>query len=79
MSPTAPSVRSPAPRLHPTAFELRFVSLFDEGRGYAFPCDAQGHVDLDAMSERARMNYLYARSAIGRELAMPSVLRSDLH
>lgn len=31
------------------------------------------------MSERARLNYLYARAVIGREFAMPSVLRSDLH
>lgn len=62
-----------------TCYELRFRSLFDEGRGYAFPCDAQGHVDLDAMSERARTNYLYARTVIGRELAMPSVLPGELH
>jgi hypothetical protein len=25
-----------------TAFELRFQSLFHEGRGLAFPCDATG-------------------------------------
>lgn len=60
-------------------YELRFQSLFDEGRAYAFPCDAQGHVDLDALSERARHNYLYARTVIGREFAMPAVRLSDLH
>lgn len=54
-------------------FELRFVSLFNEGRGWSFPCDAQGRVDLDALSERARTNYFFARSVIGREVAMPSV------
>jgi hypothetical protein len=53
--------------------ELRFTSLFDEGRGYAFPCDAQGRVDLDALSERARNNYLFARSVIGREVTPPTV------
>jgi hypothetical protein len=73
MSPTAPSVRSPAPRLHPTAFELRFVSLFDEGRGYAFPCDAEGHVDLDTLSERLKLNYLYVRKLIGRDFCAPAV------
>jgi hypothetical protein len=52
---------------------LCFRSLFDSGRGYAFPCDAEGHVDLDALSERARCNYLYARAMIGRELATPTV------
>jgi hypothetical protein len=54
-------------------FELRFRSLFVEGRGWAFPCDAQGRVDLDAMSERARMNYLFARGLVGREVAAPQV------
>jgi hypothetical protein len=54
-------------------YVLRFQSLFDEGRAFAFPCDAQGHVDLDALSERARNNYLYARAVIGREVAMPEV------
>jgi hypothetical protein len=56
-----------------TRFQLRFQSLFDPGRGFAFPCDREGHVDLDALSERARLNYLYARAMIGREVATPSV------
>lgn len=53
--------------------ELRFVSLFDLGRGYAFPCDAEGLVDMDALSDRARQNYFYARTCIGREFAHPTV------
>lgn len=56
-----------------TTFQLRFQSLFDPGRGFAFPCDREGHVDMDKMSERARNNYLYARAMIGRELATPAV------
>ena len=59
-----------------TPFELRFASLFDEGRGLAFPCDADGRVDLDALSERARSNYFFARSVIGRDFALPVVRRS---
>lgn len=59
-------------------YELRFASLFDEGRGLAFPCDAEGHVDLDTLSGRARLNYLYARTVIGREFSMPAV-RPTLH
>ncbi len=62
-----------------TGYELRFQSLFDEGRGYAFPCDANGDVDLDAMSEQARLNYLYARTVIGREFALPAVRHLGLH
>jgi hypothetical protein len=56
-----------------TSHLLRFRSLFDEGRGLAFPCDAVGQVDLDCMSERARNNYLYARTVIGREFRNPEV------
>jgi hypothetical protein len=55
-------------------YELRFESLFHTGRGYAFPCDAAGHVDLDGLSQRARLNYFYARTVIGREFARPAVL-----
>jgi hypothetical protein len=61
------------------AFELRFRSLFVEGRGFAFPCDAAGHVDMDSMSRHALNNYLYARSVIGREVAIPAVQPSQLH
>ena len=60
-------------------FELRFVSLFHEGRALAFPCDAQGAVDLDGLSERARINYFTARTTIGRDYSTPIVLRRDLH
>jgi hypothetical protein len=60
-------------------FELRFQSLFDSGRGFAFPCDPEGHVDLDQMSERARNNYFYARAMVGRELTVPAVVRGELH
>jgi len=58
--------------------QLCFRSLFHEGRGYAFPCDASGQVDLDAMSERARNNYFYARAMVGRELSVPAV-EATLH
>jgi hypothetical protein len=56
------------------AYELRFRSLFNEGRALAFPCDQAGQVDMDRLSDRARNNYLYARTVIGREFSMPAVL-----
>jgi hypothetical protein len=59
----------------PAAFELRFQSLFHDGRALAFPCDAAGQVDLDALSERALTNYLYARTVIGRDFSQPAVRR----
>jgi len=55
------------------AFELRFPRLFGIGPALSFPCDATGRVDLDSLGERARCNYFYARTVIGREFAMPAV------
>lgn len=60
-------------------YELRFQSLFNQGRALAFPCDAGGHVDLDALSERARENYFYARAVIGFEYAQPAVMTDYSH
>lgn len=54
-------------------FEIRFQSLFREDRAVAFPCDAEGRVELDGLSERARNNYLFARAMVGREYATPSL------
>ena len=65
-----PSLPSPVGK----RYELRFRSLFDEGRGYAFPCDAKGNVNLDDLSDRARNNYLYARAVVGRDVSAPAVL-----
>lgn len=59
-------------------YELRFSSLFDSGRGYAFPCDPQGQVDLDGLSERGRANYLRAQALVGRELSVPAMRPATL-
>lgn len=61
------------------AYRLCFRSLFHSGRGYAFPCDPTGNVDLDGMSEQARNNYFYARAMVGRELSAPAVEAATLH
>ena len=55
------------------SYELRYVSLFNQGRALSFPCDDQGHVDMDRLNDRARENYLYARAVVGKEFATPSV------
>ena len=62
-----------------THYEIRFESLFHSGRALVFPCDAQGHVPMDELSEQARENYLYARAVVGREFASPVVLPTELH
>ena len=61
------------------SYEIRFQSLFHEGRALSFPCDEQGQVALDSLSDRARDNYLYARAVIGREYAYPMVRPSAAH
>lgn len=57
----------------PPCRQIRFASLFRPGRALCFPCDAEGHVDLDTLSEQARNNYLIARALVGREYASPCV------
>jgi hypothetical protein len=68
-----------AERAEFAGFELRFQSLFVEGRGLSFPCDAEGRVDIDSLSEKLRLNYLYARTLIGREFTTPAVRPVMLH
>jgi hypothetical protein len=57
-----------------TGHQLRFHSLVQEGTAFVFPCDPGGRVDLDGLSERARIEYHYARAMIGREVASPQVV-----
>jgi hypothetical protein len=63
----------------PTQYELRFQSLVDSGRGFAFPCDPKGHVDLNQLSDRARNDYLFARALVGRDMAAPAVRLAGMH
>ena len=69
-----PTDSSPAVR-----YELRFQSLSNAGRAYVFPCDADGNVDLDALSDKARMNYLHARTVVGRDFSCPAVVANPAH
>jgi hypothetical protein len=71
--------RVPVPGSDTSGFQLRFRSLFREGRGYSFPCDATGQVDLDRLSERARLNYLFARAMVGRDLHMAEFVACEPH
>jgi len=60
-------------------YELRFQSLFHAGRALSFPCDRQGEVQWDAMTDGARASFLRAQGSIGREWASPAVQLTDLH
>ena len=58
-------------------FELCFPSLHGEDQSLSFPCDADGHVDMDALSEAGRQRYFYARAVVGREFSQPAVKRAS--
>jgi hypothetical protein len=77
-----PSPIGGAPMARPAAggpcrnggFVLRFESLSQPGRTLDFPCDGSGRVDLDALGEAARSNYLFARAVVGRGFSAPVVV-----
>lgn len=70
----SPKVHMPSP-VQERQFELRFPSLFRDGYALAFPCDSDGRVNVEALSEPARANYQFACAMIGREFAWPAVWR----
>ncbi len=65
---------APTPAASSSTFEIWFASLFNQGRGLVFPCDEAGHVQIDALSERGRSNYFFARAMLGREYDTPRVV-----
>lgn len=58
--------------------EIRYQSLSNAGRALSFPCDAEGRVPMDDLSDRARDNYLYARAVVGRDFAFPVISASSV-
>ena len=60
-----------SPCLVAPAFQIRFKDLLGFGRELVFPCDSHGRVDLDALSERAREQYFFARAMVGRGYSPP--------
>jgi hypothetical protein len=57
-------IKRPLPAFGEARNELRYRGLFDPGRGFTFPCDAQCCVELDRLSKRVRVNYLFARATV---------------
>jgi hypothetical protein len=54
------------------ALVLSFQNLHSSKR-LEFPCDEKGIVLFEALTERARNNYFYARAMLGREYLTPKV------
>jgi len=59
-------------------YQLRYQSLKRQENVLEFPCDAQGRVEMNGLSERARNDYLFARAVVGFEFARPAVVPSDV-
>ena len=57
--------------------ELRFIHRGNDLKSLAFPCDAAGRVDLDALDEHRRNQYLFARVLMGRDYAFPVLAWCD--
>jgi hypothetical protein len=55
-------------------YEIQYQSLTDQNGLMRFPCDGQGHVDLNDLSPQAAENYLFARAMVGRDFALPAVV-----
>jgi|GEM_PF-2594104 len=52
---------------------LHFEPLGAAGAGLDIPCDPQGRVGLDALGEKLRNDYFFARALIGCLFARPTV------
>jgi hypothetical protein len=62
---------------HLPAFRLRFDPLVAGERPLELPCDERGRVELDALCERQRNDYFYARVARGARFTMRVLARRD--
>ncbi len=60
------------PAAEPTHL-LHFEPLSAQSAGFDIPCDPQGRVGLDALGDKLRNDYFFARALIGRLFARPTV------
>jgi len=58
------------------SYQIRFASLRTSTPALTFRCDARGNVELDALDEKARLDYLFARALVGRNFARPAIVRA---
>ncbi|HSV51310.1 MAG TPA: hypothetical protein VLJ57_04290 [Burkholderiaceae bacterium] len=62
-----------SPSVVAKSFQVRFLSLFVQGRALAFPCDVLGQVDLAVLTVREKSNYLLAQSLVGKDYSQPYI------
>ena len=54
----------------PADYTLVYLSVHGGGC-FAFPCDEAGTVEMNALSDRVRDDYLLARALVGRDFHSP--------
>jgi len=59
-------------------FQLVYQSVAGSLGNYSFPCNPRGDVDLNALDDRSRNNYYFARAMVGRAMKLPKVVRASL-
>jgi hypothetical protein len=57
--------------------ELQFLPRFGGQRRLVFRCNADGHVEIDKLSEHERVDYLFARALRGRDYSLEIVTALD--
>jgi hypothetical protein len=55
-------------------FQIRFQADLPVGYARSFPCDAQGNVDMDRLTEADRSEYLFARIMVRCARTKPQIV-----
>lgn len=73
MSPTSTPNQNRAATATQATHLLHFEPLTVGDAGLDIPCDPSGRVGLDALGDKLRNDYFFARTLIGRLFAAPTV------
>lgn len=52
-------------------FQLRFTSLYEQGKGYTFPCNNEGRPVVAEMSNKEIRSYNDVKELVGIEVSYP--------
>ena len=72
-APKTPLAKAALPAEDQPTHLLHFEPLSAQSAGLDIPCDPQGRVGLDALGDKLRNDYFFARALIGRLFARPTV------
>ena len=58
-------------------FYLIFSSVYDPGHRFAFPCNKEGEVNLNEITESMKLSYYYCKTLVGREFTHPEIVENE--